>query len=279
MKRIFITIIASMLAFSVNAQCSFQMESFVSKRTMCIGDVTDTVVAITTFNTTYTFTGGYPITYTTVTYNGFHNVPVAYIVVTPTTATTTYTITALDTNTGCTAIAIDTITVKHFPLPTITVVSSSPTVCAVGDTVTLTANGATSYSWLSSDFQGSEGIGSVITPYIFDTSSTFYVTGTDTNGCINSASITETIIACSQNGIERYSNNLDFIIYPNPSQGSFTISSAGQSSAQVFNNLGQLVLAKPFIDQTQITNLPIGIYYIKITNDAGIISKKIIITQ
>ena len=99
------------------------------------------------------------------------------------TQTTTYTVT-YTSPLGCTG--IDSVTVVVNPLPNIT--ANSPVVC-VGQSVTLLGSGGTSYTW-------SDGIvnGLPFTPPLPGTTS-YTVTGTDANGCQNSAVVTVTVIA------------------------------------------------------------------------------------
>ncbi|MFM7054504.1 MAG: PKD domain-containing protein, partial [Bacteroidota bacterium] len=93
------------------------------------------------------------------------------ITVTPTT-TTNYTVTVTDI-TGCSSSATTTVTVR--PLPVI-VVTPNQSIC-VGQTATMTASGAISYSW-------SPLGANTATVSVSPTSSTSYaVTGTDANGC------------------------------------------------------------------------------------------------
>ncbi|MDQ3047147.1 MAG: GEVED domain-containing protein [Bacteroidota bacterium] len=96
-------------------------------------------------------------------------------------STTTYMVTGTDGN-GCMNTASTTVTVN--PLPAVTATASSNTVCA-GDVVTLTGGGATSYTWDN---------GAVDNVAFVPTSTTTYmVTGTDGNGCMNTASTTVTV--------------------------------------------------------------------------------------
>ncbi|MEY8861382.1 hypothetical protein, partial [Tenacibaculum singaporense] len=97
------------------------------------------------------------------------------------TATTTYTVTGTDAN-GCENTAQVTITVN--PLPTVTANASATTVCA-GESVTLTGGGADSYVW---DNGVSDGVSFVPTA-----TTTYTVTGTDANGCENTAQVTITV--------------------------------------------------------------------------------------
>ncbi len=94
-------------------------------------------------------------------------------------STTTYTVTG--TTNGCTGTAVATVTVK--PNPTVTV--NSPSICD-GQTVSLTANGATTYSWTG-------GLsGNPATTPALNSTTTYTVTGT-TNGCTGTAVATVTV--------------------------------------------------------------------------------------
>ena len=133
----------------------------VNSPTICIGQ---TATLTASGGTTYSWTGG-P---TTVAYD-----------VTPTATSTTYTVTG--TTNGCSNTATSTVTIAS-SLP-ITV--NSPTIC-VGQSATLTADGATTYSWTG---------GATTNPYtVSPTVTTNYtVTGT-TNGCTGSAIATVTVV-------------------------------------------------------------------------------------
>ncbi|MEE3999340.1 proprotein convertase P-domain-containing protein, partial [Tenacibaculum sp. FZY0031] len=83
---------------------------------------------------------------------------------------------------GCYEIEPVTITVN--PLPTVTANASATTVCA-GESVTLTGGGADSYVW---DNGVNDGVSFVPTA-----TTTYTVTGTDANGCENTAQVTITV--------------------------------------------------------------------------------------
>jgi gliding motility-associated-like protein len=103
------------------------------------------------------------------------------------TATTVYTITG--TVGTCTAVSTATITVN--PLPVVTVTSG--TICAGQTSATLAAGGATTYTWSPATGLSSAN-GSPVTASPASTSS-YTVTGTDANGCVNSAATTVTVNA------------------------------------------------------------------------------------
>jgi hypothetical protein len=97
---------------------------------------------------------------------------------TPSTATM-YTVTGTDTY-SCTNAATATVNVNT--LPVVTISSGTAAICA-GSTIPLTANGAATYSWSTTETT------TVITPSPTITTN-YSVTGTDMNNCINTATAT-----------------------------------------------------------------------------------------
>jgi hypothetical protein len=106
------------------------------------------------------------------------------VTVTPA-STTTYTVTGTNAA-GCTNTATQTITVN--PAPVVTASSSSNTVCA-GTTISLTGNGALNYNWMPGNLSGSPVNDNP------NSSTTYTVTGTDVNGCSNTATVAVTVNA------------------------------------------------------------------------------------
>ncbi len=99
--------------------------------------------------------------------------------------TTVYTITGSAGT--CTAVASTTVTVN--PLPPVTV--NSGTICIGQQTATLNASGANTYSWTpSTGLSATTGASVISNP---TTTTSYTVTGTDVNGCVNTA--TSTVIA------------------------------------------------------------------------------------
>lgn len=135
----------------------------VTASVVCAGDQV-------TFNgsgaTTYVWTGGVT-----------DNVPF-----TPT-MNNTYTVTGTDAN-GCTGTA--NVSVNVNALPTVTASSSASAVCD-GDSVTVDGGGADTYVW-----SGGVSDGVLFIPSVTDT---YTVTGTDVNGCTNTATVMVTVNA------------------------------------------------------------------------------------
>ncbi len=94
----------------------------------------------------------------------------------------TYTLIATDAN-GCSATSV--ISVSVLPLPTI-VASASPSSVCLGSSSTLSATGASTYTWNPGALVGA--------PSVTPTSTTIYtVEGTDVNGCSNTNTISLTV--------------------------------------------------------------------------------------
>lgn len=96
---------------------------------------------------------------------------------------TNYTVTALYNNV-CSITATTSINV--FPNPTVNIFPSTSSICK-GNNVTLTANGASTYTWAS----GITSSSVIVTPTV---TTTYSVNGTDANNCTNSALTTITVL-------------------------------------------------------------------------------------
>lgn len=148
--------------------------------------------------------------------------------------------------------------------PTILAVTNNTLLCS-GQTATLSASGANTYTWSSSDNTANI----VITP---TTSITYTVSGSDINGCVNSTTITQNVNICT--GVNTMlDKDLLFNIYPNPNKGLFVVEVAASSTIQITNTLGQVVFSeiihagKHDID---IQDMLAGVYFVKINNNTPI---------
>jgi gliding motility-associated-like protein len=137
---------------------TIEVDATASNDTICQGE---SVVISATGGNTYQWSNGYSSQSITVTPN----------------TTTTYTVTGTDIN-GCFDIAIVPIYVN--PLPQITI-NANPSEICIGQASTLTASGGNTYLWSTNEVDSSI----VVSPL---SSTTYYVTATDTNLCSNSSS-------------------------------------------------------------------------------------------
>lgn len=119
---------------------------------------------------------------TTYTWSGGVSNGIAFV---PPMGTTTYTVSGTNAS-GCTNTATKAVTVN--PLPTIGAITSNTMVCA-GQTSTLSALNALTYTWST----GANAASIIVTPTV---STTYTVNGTDGNGCVNFAVITQSIGGC-----------------------------------------------------------------------------------
>ncbi len=172
-----------------------------------------------------------------------------------------YTVTGTNTLTGCagTNVAVTSITLN--PNPTVTTLSSASIICA-GQTVTLTASGANTYTWSTAT------TGSVITDTPMITT-TYTVTGEDTNGCIGTDIIQQSVSPCT--GIELFNSEIIAVrVYPNPGNGLVMIELPYDATVTVMNALGEIISNRKLSQgnhQLNIINHVSGIYFVKVHHD------------
>ncbi len=181
------------------------------------------------------------------------------------TINTSYTV-AGTSSVGCVSnsSAISNVTVN--PIPIISVTTSNTLLC-VGQTATLTGNGASSYTWNP----GGVGTSITVSPTI---TSTYTISGTNVNGCMNSTSFMQNVSGCV--GLNNLANeNWAFLIWPNPNNGILNVKGKIDFKIQVYNLLGLLVYETKI--ENEITEIDLskensGIFFIRI----GSLTKKII---
>ena len=153
--------------------CTNTATRIITVNPLPIVTATSTAAAVCT-GSSVTLTGGGASTYT------WDNNVMDAVSFVPT-ATTTYMVTGTDAN-GCVNTAMTTVTVN--PLPVVTASSSSAAVCT-GGSVTLTGGGASTYSWTNNVTNA--------VSFIPTATTTYTVTGTDANACVNTAMTTVTV--------------------------------------------------------------------------------------
>jgi trimeric autotransporter adhesin len=175
--------------------------------------------------------------------------------VSPTT-TTTYTLSGIGIA-GCPA--TDDVTVIVNQLPNINA-GVDQTVC-INSSVTLTASGGLSYVW-------DNGVANNQSFTATETT-TYTVTGTDVNGCVNTDMVTVTVDSC----LSINENNIVALkVYPNPSTGLVTISAddfKGFTNVTVLDQVGRKVINTVEINSTTVvlnlTDLANGTYLIELS--------------
>ncbi len=147
------------------------------------------------------------------------------ITLTPT-ATTVYTVVGVNSY-GCVSTMTQNIIVN--PLPTITVSSAvtSNSICN-GNSDTLTASGALSYSW-SAQTGMLSGAQVIVSPNI---TTTYVVTGTDNNNCSSSTSFVLQVNGCT--GLPHLSSaQTEIIALPNPFHDEFLLNTGTGESKEI----------------------------------------------
>ncbi|MDF2449914.1 MAG: hypothetical protein K0R26_2418 [Bacteroidota bacterium] len=165
-----------------------------------------------------------------------------------------YTVTGTDAN-GCTNIAVSTVSVNA--LPTLSVVSSSSVLCT-GSSATLTASGANTYTWSSTETTSAIAVSPTV-------QTTYTVTGEDANGCTATTTITQDIDVCTGlTSISTIAN--DLFVYPNPSRDVFTIKTATDFNVTVMDVLGKVIYTEQLsagIHTIDLATKANGVYVLK----------------
>jgi hypothetical protein len=199
------------------------------------------------------------------TYTWSTGVNTTSIIVSPT-ITTTYSVSG--TLNQC--IDSKTILISVNPNPIVTVNSGS--IC-LGNSFTITPNGATTYSY--------SGGSSVVSPSV---TTSYSVIGTNSVGC--SATVISTVNVNSCVGVIELDNNSTVSIFPNPTNGilniNFTNSLESNISVSVSNAIGQIVLNEKLNSSKTTLNikqLPTGMYFINIIKDNKVLGIQKIIKE
>jgi PKD repeat protein len=134
-------------------------------------------------------------------------------------------------------------------------VAGNFTICN-GQSTTLTATGADTYSWSNSSLSASV----VLSP---TSTSVYSVTASNTiNACSASKTVSITVSKCLGFNTEGM-DDVNFRIYPNPNYGDITVETEGQITLDLFDALGRNVLRQNFkegIHQLSLEGFKKGLY-------------------
>ena len=170
-------------------------------------------------------------------------------------------------------------TVTVNPNPTITAATVKTLTCK-GESNTLTATGASTYSWVSASSGNSVGVGAsvVVNPTI---TTLYNVTGIDGNGCQGTNQIQAKVSTCP--GMKENEGVVAWQVFPNPNTGAFTVSSDKDIELTLTDALGRelstLSLNAQNAHKVSVPDLQTGIYFIHQTGDENSEYTKIIVTR
>lgn len=178
------------------------------------------------------------------------------------TANSTYSV--IGASGSCSNTAVTSITVNS--LPTVSASTNNTLICS-GQTATLTANGASTYTWSTAENAASIAVSPTV-------QTTYTVEGTGTNGCVNTSVITQSVSVCTDiNSI--VGNTHQITVYPNPFSDKVIVNtmidfSGTKATIHVYNTLGSIVYSTIIENETTEINLrdqALGMYFINITID------------
>ncbi|MBL7902545.1 MAG: T9SS type A sorting domain-containing protein [Bacteroidia bacterium] len=261
------------LQIQVNASTIFSVTGQNASGCVSINTATVAIVANTTPTVTVNSGStcvGQTFTITPSGANGYI-ISGGFFIVSPTVGLNTYTVTGTATN-GCVSDpAICQVTA--IALPTLNVVSTKSIIC-VKESATLTASGATTYSWSNSALTAA----TVVSPTI---TTTYTVTG-DNNGCKSSKAYTQMVSLCL--GIESTLDEESGVrLFPNPASTELSIqllAANPNAELKLYNLSHQLVKQvrlQEVLNVLDIRDVTAGLYLVEIHTGNEIQIKKITI--
>jgi len=180
----------------------------------------------------------------------------------------TYTAIGTNTTTGCANTA--TLLLNVSPKPTLLITSPQGTVCA-GSKITLTANGANTYTWNNA----SQNTTISITPTI---TTSFTLSGTNTiTGCSNITSTLVNVVPCLDI-IER-NFLLNIKLFPNPFHDYIILHADEEVILKIYTCLGEKIAEEKVAmggQKIDLINYSSGVYFMEISNSYNFKILKII---
>ncbi len=174
------------------------------------------------------------------------------------TATTNYSVIG-ENAPGCSSTV--SITISTYTIPAVGVTSSNSIIC-VGQTASLTANGASTYSWSTSSTNSAIAVSPTV-------NTTYTVTGIAANTCSASVAFTQSVSTCTgiDSKAQQFSNSIN--VYPNPSNGLITAEFGfdGEKEITVTNSMGQIIMVvktKNYSEVLDLKEYAKGVYFVKV---------------
>jgi hypothetical protein len=160
---------------------------------------------------------------------------------------------------SCTASAISGVTVN--PLPVVTATANRSQIC-VKESTTLTAQGATSYTWT---YDNSTNTTLSLSPLV---TNVYTVKGTDANGCSNTATVSVIVNLCS--GLASNSAEIKMVkVFPNPFSDICQIEMALDAEVTLSDITGKQVFKTHYAagnHTVDLSTVPSGIYLLRLTS-------------
>jgi PKD repeat protein len=157
----------------------------------------------------------------------------------------------------------------------------APTITLVG--ITLTSSPASSYQW---QFNSVDIAGATSQSYTAMQSGSYNVIISDSNGCINSGGLSVVIT-----GINEFESPDLISIYPNPSNGTFTVEFSNaqtndEVTIEILDVFGrnvfssqQNLIGKSWKKEIDLSKAARGVYYIEVKTEDNFMRKKIVISR
>lgn len=151
----------------------------------------------------------------------------------------------------------------------------SSVVTVNGNTLTATETGAT-YQWINCG-NSANITGATLQSYTAPGSGSYKVTVTKNTCAVTSACTNLTITGTE----DETSNQTSFKIYPNPSNGDFTIEQSENSTIEILNNAGQLVMQIPATAEKsfKVSGLSDGMYFVRTSKDGIAKTHKVVVAK
>jgi hypothetical protein len=176
-----------------------------------------------------------------------------------------YVVNVTNPNNGC---VTQGLVFVEYNTPTITASSSSNTIC-INSNATLTASGASTYTWNPGNLSGNN---IVVTPTI---TTTYTLAGTSqTTGCSGNTTFLQIVSPCASINELSYEKNA-VVIYPNPANNLITIITDNEfKNIEIINGIGQVVSNIAQQKIINIESLSSGVYFIKLYDSNKLITTK-----
>jgi hypothetical protein len=169
-----------------------------------------------------------------------------------------YTVTGSSTGTNMACAATKSVQVVVYPVSPLNVVASPSAIC-LGESATLNAGGAISYTWNSAGNAPLVNYGNmVVSPSV---TTTYSVTGASINSCKTKNSIGLVVEVCTSLN-EQHNDAMK--VFPNPSEGTFYVHAPVNATLCIYASTGQIVLTET-LEAFETKELKLdnsGIYYI-----------------